>query len=259
MKNRISNKLYGALLRCGTPPEIAAVFAKNSEFLGESTNETMERDNYEIMVIAKAMSSLIKRHGSADFSANNVQMQPTPANNSTSKVTDNSTQPSDTVIIKPLQEDESDESNSANNSAKRNIFWTKLESLPDWLRTAIAIVLPSLMYLFMIILTVLVVGLIGACILGMIAMTIAGIILFIVGLLYGVSQISVFPAAAYYEIGLGLILGGTSALLIVLLYNALTRLLPFALRLGIKKLRILTKAFSKFRVEMKEKATRANV
>ena len=254
MKNKISNKLYGALLRCGTPPEIAAVFARNAEFLGESTPETMERDNYEIMVVAKAMSSLIKRHENTE-----TQSSSSENDNSATQIINehNGSQASDTVVISHAVDSDNNEKSSPNNR-KRNAFWTKLETLPDWLRNTLAVALPILMYISMIILTVLVVGLIGACILGMVAMTIAGIILFIAGLLFGVSQISVFPAAAYYEIGLGLILGGSSALLIVLLYNALTRLLPFVLKLGIKKLNVLTKAFGKFRAEMKEKAATPN-
>ena len=248
MKNRISNKLYGALLRCGTPPEIAAIFAKNAEFLGESNEETMERDNYEIMVTAKALSSLIKRHADGESMPSAVpQNQSIKATTPINDSRDANNQ-SDTVIIE--KEDDGEDGNKA----KRSVFWEKLESLPSWLRSTLAFVLPALMYFFMIVLTVLVVVLIASCIIGMVAMTIAGIILFIVGLLYGVSQINVFPAAAYYEIGLGLVLGGASALLIVLLYNALTRLLPFGLRFGIKKLRKLTKAFSKFRAEMKDKA-----
>lgn len=256
MKNKISNKLYGALLRCGTPPEIAAEFAKNAEFLGESSNDTVERDNYDIMVVAKAMSSIIKRHSVTDVSITDPQQAIAQTIVSPEKNTTEGNQSSDTVIITP-QADDNEEKKSSKKEIKRNVFWAKLETLPDWLRNTLAIGLPALMYVFMIILCVAVVGLIGACILGMIVMTIAGIIMFIVGLLYGVSQINVFPAAAYYEIGLGLILGGSSALLIVLLYNALTRLLPFALRIGIKKLRMLTKAFSNFREEMKEKASKS--
>ena len=37
----------------------------------------------------------------------------------------------------------------------------------------------------------------------MIAATVAGILLFIVGILYGVSQLGVFRAAGIYEIGFG--------------------------------------------------------
>lgn len=250
MKNRISNKLYGALLRCGTPPEIAAIFAKNAEFLGESNDETVERDNYEIMVTAKALSSLIKRHANSE-SAQTPAVQPSnvkPTASLNEKTEDGNS--SDTIVI----DKEDDGETEKKQEKKKNVFWEKLESLPVWLRNTLAFLLPSLMYLFMILLTVLVVVLIAGCILGMIAMTIAGIILFIVGLLYGVSQINVFPAAAYYEIGLGLILGGASALLIVLLYNALTKLLPFSLKFGIKKLRKLTMAFSNFRAEMRDKA-----
>ena len=250
MKNRISNKLYGALLRCGTPPEIAAVFAKNAEFLGESNDETVERDNYEIMVTAKALSSLIKRHSEGEtVSASSPQVSPSKSS-STVNDNHNSSNSSDTVVIEKDDDNEAEEKQVK----KKNIFWDKLESMPTWLRNTLAWVLPGLMYFFMIVLTVLVIGLIAGCILGMIAMTIAGIILSIVGLLYGVTQISVFPAAAYYEIGLGLILGGASALLIVLLYNALSKLLPFTLKFGIKKLRKLTKSFSEFRSEMRDKS-----
>ena len=250
MKNRISNKLYGALLRCGTPPEVAALFAKNADFLGESSEETLERDNYEIMVTAKALSSLIKRHSSDSVIAPTPN-QSSPVKNGAPLKSEPKVDESHTVVIN--KSDEADESDTKIEK-KANGFWTKLENLPPWLRNTLSIAIPVLMYIFMIVLTVAVIALIATCILGMIAMTIAGIILFIVGLLYGVSQINAFPAAAYYEIGLGLILGGSSALLIVLLYNLLSRLLPFLLRLGIKKLRMLVKAFSKFRAEMKDKA-----
>ena len=60
----------------------------------------------------------------------------------------------------------------------------------------------------------------------MIALTVSGILLFIIGLIYGVSQLEEFPAAALYEIGSGLVLGGAAALLTVLLYALVMGAIP---------------------------------
>ena len=257
MKNKISNKLYGALLRCGTPQDLAAKFARTADFLGESTEETVERDNYEIMITAKALASLISRH-----SAVNEDLISEIAKDVSLSAEEDETidKTAERTVISPVTESYESKENFADDYPvtgkvkKESSFWRLLEQMPRPLRSATSIVLPILMYIGMILLTVIVVGLIGACILSMIGVTILGIVLFIVGLLYGVSQLSTFPAAAYYEIGLGLVLGGISSLLIVLMYNVITRLLPFVIKIGFIRLNSVSKGFRRFRAALRQKA-----
>ena len=113
-------------------------------------------------------------------------------------------------------------------------FWQALKRMPKSLRGIITFTLPVLMALGMVLLTLTVVGLTVSLLLLVLGVTVAGIAAFFIGLIYGVSQFSIFPAAAYYEMGIGLALGGISALLIVLMYWIITKLLPTALKAGIK-------------------------
>lgn len=242
MNNKIAVKLYQALLRGGTPREISSSLAKSFEVFGSSDETTAERDNYEIMIISKAMSSLISRHADKlasvkdEFESADDECVETDV---------------ETAVVK-FSEPDYEPVNDSDNKHKGR-FWSFIESKPSWVRSVIINSIQFFMYLGMILLTCTVLCLTVACLLTMIGMTAAGIALFIIGLLYGVSQISVFPAAAYFEIGLGLILGGASALLIVILFNVLTRLLPFLLKIGVNKLTYLTANIRSFKRKLKSK------
>ena len=237
VKSRISNKLYGALLRCGTPPEIAANIAGTTDFLGESTEETREKDNYEIMVAAKALSAVIARHSDKPSAEKALSSEPIREN----------------AVIK-LSEPDAANSDELPEFLVKGKFWRWLRSKPSGVRTTLSVIIPTLLHIGMILLSVLAVTLTAVCLVSMVAMTVAGIAMFIIGLLYGVTQLNSFPAAAYFEIGLGLILGGAAALLLVLFYNVVTGLLPTALKLGIKKLTSYTHAFRRFKLSMREPA-----
>ena len=62
MSQKIADKLLIALRHLGVPNEFASKIADSVDFMGESNEESAERDNYEIVIIAKALKSLLKRH-----------------------------------------------------------------------------------------------------------------------------------------------------------------------------------------------------
>ncbi len=87
----------------------------------------------------------------------------------------------------------------------------------------------TVLFLFLAVfsfLSVLIVGLIA----GLIFIIIAGTGLSLVGIIYGVTQSFVSLPVGLFEIGFGVIIGGCSLLLGILIYNAAIRLLPFAIK-----------------------------
>lgn len=121
------------------------------------------------------------------------------------------------------------------------------KKMPEILRRFISYAVPFLSYAAMVFLSIAAACLIILGIFLMIAATVAGILLFIVGILYGVSQLGVFRAAGIYEIGFGTVLGGVSALITVLLYNAVLRGIPFTLKKAFMSLRGVIRDFAGFR------------
>lgn len=75
----------------------------------------------------------------------------------------------------------------------------------------------------------------------MLGTAVCGTLLFLAGLLYGVSQISVFFGGAMFELGIALISGGLAVCMSVLLFNLLTRALPFCRK---RVLILLSRLFS---------------
>ncbi len=235
----ISKKLLSTLVGFGVSDDLAAKIASSFEGLGDSSESSFERDNYEITVAAKALSSLIDRH--------NKKTTPADEFNEDKKSAEE-------YEVHKLDVSENRESKSKEIKVrKESKFWANLEKCPKGLRVILSYLLPFLIFVGMVLLTCVTVAVVTACIAIMLAITVAGIVLFIAGLLYGISQLNVFPAAAYYEIGVGLIIGGVSALLTVLFYNVVTRLLPFALKSGIKMLNKLMIRFRRFRCEMRDR------
>ena len=64
------------------------------------------------------------------------------------------------------------------------------------------------------------------CVVLLIAVTVLGVALFAVGLVYGISQLFYFKGAAFFEIGLSFIIGGVFVALGVILYNAIGNFIP---------------------------------
>lgn len=95
-------------------------------------------------------------------------------------------------------------------------------------------------------------ALIGAFIVSLVVVTIAGTGLTLVGIIYGVTQMSVSRPIALYEIGLGIALGGVALMAGVLLYNGAVRLMPWVIRrmnrfsrFSVRALRRLVRYFKK--------------
>ncbi len=234
----ISKKLLSTLLGFGVSEDVAGKLSASLESLGDSDAKSFERDNYEITVAAKALASLCQRHVKDNSPADEFNKE-TEAEYEVHKL--------------DITEDSVDDSKPRIKPESK--FWKKLEAFPKFWRELVSWLLPALLAFGMILLTSLVIGLVIAFIVLMLGVTVAGIVLFIAGLLYGISQLKVFPAAAYYEIGFGLVIGGVASLLTVLCYNVITRLLPFALKAGNKAMKRLIIRFRRFRSEMREIAS----
>lgn len=247
MSQKIADKLLIALRHLGVPNEFASKIADSVDFMGESNEESAERDNYEIVIIAKALKSLLKRHSfpmesdelfvEAYTETDNVNL----GDDRNSDTNDDITKELPHTADYPVTE----------KSLENDKFWQRLRRMPKFLRNSITFTLPILMYLGMILLTLTVVGLTVSLLLLLIGVTVVGIAAFFIGLIYGVSQFNIFPAAAYYEMGLGIALGGISALLIVLMYWIITKLLPSALKSGIKKLYKISVKVRKFKADIR--------
>ncbi len=64
------------------------------------------------------------------------------------------------------------------------------------------------------------------CVVLLIAVTILGVALFAVGIVYGISQFFSFKGAAFFEMGLSFIIGGVFVALGVMLYNSIGNFIP---------------------------------
>ena len=64
------------------------------------------------------------------------------------------------------------------------------------------------------------------CVVLLIAVTILGVALFAVGIVYGISQLFSFKGAAFFEMGLSFITGGVFVALGVMLYNSIGNFIP---------------------------------
>ncbi len=134
-------------------------------------------------------------------------------------------------------------------------FFRKLYKSKKWARVLTSYSIPALLRIASIIFIAMSSVLIAASILAMAVTTIAGILLFLTGLIYGISQLNIFFGAGLYEIGFGIILGSLSATLTILLYNAVTKAIPFC---ASKLLRIISLQIDKFRRFRKSTALNKN-
>ncbi|MBR5632890.1 MAG: hypothetical protein IKW68_02840 [Clostridia bacterium] len=251
MSQKIADKLLVALRHLGVPNEFASRIADSVDFMGESNEESAERDNYEIVIIAKALKSLLTRH-SIPIENSGGFTEATEAE--TVRI---SVESHDEKSLDDFVKDLTDTADYPEVDKGNERFWQALSKMPKFFRECITFTLPVLMTIGMILLTLVVVGLTASLLLLVLGVTVAGIAAFFIGLIYGVSQISTFPAAAYYEMGLGLALGGISALLIVVMYWLITKILPTALKAGIKGLYRIMVKFKKFKASMRQNAAKA--
>ncbi len=220
---RIQTRLKEALIRKGLSEEEAYHISNSADFLGNLTEETFEADRRDVFIIATAYASLASRHKKTEHAP-----MPTAEHEADDTYTS-------------LEKVYPKENEKPKNSISQ--FERRLAEFPDWFRYFSVYSLVFLLSLATALLISSVVILSIASIAGMILLSIAGVIFFLVGLLYGVSQLSTFAAAGFYEVGLGLILGGASVLLVILLYNLLTLILPYLRRtlfkIIIKKIKYL--------------------
>lgn len=240
--SKISQKMYSALTRGGITPDVARRMAESVEFLGESTPETNERDNYDILLCAKALSSLVHRH------KDTTPIMPKMAEDVSSDMTRVNAPVKSPEDIKTLNEPK------ARKEKKESSVIKSIRKTSPEMQKFLVYFLPCVWFLLIGLLAV---GCIAAAVLSIVAVitvTVGGIILFFAGLLYGVSQFPVFTGAAFFEIGLSLIIGGLSVLLSVLIFNFLTRTIPFCLKRGIRGLLKLNSEITAFRNNLRSKA-----
>ncbi len=224
--SKISQKLYVALTRSGVSSGAARHIAESVEFLGDSTVQSAERDDYEITIAAKALSSLVKRHLDTTPIIPSLQLDE---------------QSSDmTRVGSPLKAKPAEKGKKAEAGRSSAIILAARRSSPGT-RRALSYILPCLSVLAMILVGALYIAATLASLAAMLGTAVCGTLLFLAGLLYGVSQISVFFGGAMFELGIALISGGLAVCMSVLLFNLLTRALPFCRK---RVLILLSRLFS---------------
>lgn len=244
--SKISHKMYSALTRGGVSPEVARRVAESVDFLGESTEQSDERDNYDILMTAKAISSLVNRH--KDINPIMPQMP--------DEISSDMTRVNAAVGANP----DSAESNSGadkpfitKNQKRESSFIKSIRGKSPGLQKFLAYFMPCIWHILSALLKVACIALIALSIASMIVITVGGIVLFFSGLLYGVSQLSSFRGAAFFEIGLALSAGGLAVLFSVLLFNFLTRTVPYCFKRGTSALRNLNEELAVFRRKLNKK------
>jgi len=241
--SKISQKMYSALMRGGIPQDVARRFAENVEFLGESTQDSNERDNYDILLCAKALSSLVKRH------KDTTPIMPRMDSDISTDMTRVNTP------VKPVAEVKSaPERPKPQRREKASSLLQRIKRTSPATQKFLANFLPFVWYLLIVLLFVLCIGAAILSIGAVIGTTVGGIILFFTGMLYGVSQLSLFSGAALFEIGLAFVIGGFAVALSVLIFNFLTRSIPFFLKQGTRELLKLNSEMAALRGELASKA-----
>lgn len=240
--SKISQKMYSALIRGGVTAEVSRRIAESLDYLGESTEATNERDNYDILLAAKAVSSLVKRH--KDIEPIMPQM---PEEISTDMTRVNAAVKTPEII---KISEETPEPRPKKQKEEPAII-KSIRGCSPGMQKFLSYLMPALWFLLIGLLTVACIAAVALSIAGVVVITVGGIILFFTGLLYGVSQFSVFTGAAFFEIGLALIAGGLSVLFSVLIYNFLTRTVPFCFKRGTSYFLRLNAEFTAFRRKLK--------
>ncbi len=237
--SKISQKMYSVLLKGNVPADLARTVAESMEFLGESTAESTERDNYDITVIAKAMSSLVRRH------KDDAPIMP--------KI-DDVTSSDATRENSPIKPKIDIASTSASSIKRISPLARKFRNYPPKKRLTLSYFMIALSVLGIIATVAVTVFTALLSIVGMVCSTVLGIVLFIIGIVSGVSQVGYFTGAVYFEIGIGLAGAGLGAILSILLYNLLTKLLPFLFKLCLSKLTDLISDLGSLCAETRSKA-----
>ena len=193
--SKIKKLLADALIERGVAPAIARYLTDDTDCLGMYAEESAQLDDIDIERVADGLASLVHRHSvTAD-------------------------------LISPIEEISPSESSATfqmNDPPLIHRFRAMSPGFAKFLSYAMTVALIALL----LAMTAVAVVITSAIIILMIALTVSGILLFIIGLVYGVSQFETFTAAAFYEIGIGLVLSGNAALLTVLLYTVVMSVIP---------------------------------
>ena len=193
--SKIKKHISDALVERGVAPAIAEHLSANADCLGMFADESSELDSADIERVAEGLASIIHRH---------------------------SVTPDLIAPIEEISPREDDEAQFNDDTP----FIRRLRAMSPGAGKFLSYTAAALLSVLIAAVTAAAVAVTAALIIVMIALTVSGILLFIIGLIYGVSQLEEFPAAALYEIGSGLVLGGAAALLTVLLYALVMGAIP---------------------------------
>ena len=216
--NIFSEKLFAAMVRNGISQSTAARLSGHLAELWGTDRQLTAEDLKDIERIASSMSDVILRQHT-ETRPDNFPEQIQPA------------------IVKKKRE-----------GMPNSKFFTWLAKSSKGVRVSLSYIIPALLILAAVVTVIASAVLIAALILMTVAATAAGILLFITGLLYGISQLHVFYGAGLYEIGLGLVLGSLSAAATVLLYNAVIKGIPFCAKFALRHISSALSNFRRFRL-----------
>lgn len=236
--SKISQKLYSALTASGITPGAARHIAESVEFLGDSTEASRERDERDITLVAHALSSLVKRH-----------VDTTPI---IPKEEDDDVQNSEmTRVGTVVKAKPSAEETFIKKPRRHSPIIMSVRRRPIGTQKFLVHFLPCVWVFLMILLAVCSAFAALAALCAIICVSAGGTVLFLAGMLYGVSQFSVFVGGAFFELGISLIIAALSVLFSVLLFNFLTRGVPFFLKTGMRSLVKINSEFTALRAALR--------
>lgn len=179
----------------------ARILTEGTDFLGMCSDDTASNDRSDIQSAADALASLVKRHSTErDTAHSHVPVQ------------NEAFAPEDDHIDSPAL--------------------SRLRRLPRGISLMLLFGVSALLCLALILSALIAITAALAVILMIIGVTVSGMLLFFVGIVYGVSQLQLFRAAGFFEIGMGLTLGGIATLLTVLLFNTVKCAIPKLFRMS---------------------------
>lgn len=235
--SKISQKLYSALTASGITPGAARHIAESVEFLGDSTEASRERDERDISLVAHALSSLVKRH---------VDTTPIIPKDDEDVQNSEMTRVGNVVKTKPSAEE-----TLIKKPRRHSPIIMSVRRRPIGTQKFLVHFLPCVWVFLMILLAVGSAFAALAALCAIICVSAGGTVLFLAGMLYGVSQFSVFVGGAFFELGISLIIAALSVLFSVLLFNFLTRGVPFFLKTGMRSLVKVNSEFTALRAALR--------
>lgn len=236
--SKLSQKLYGALCASGLTAGAARHIAESVEFLGDSSESSRERDERDILIAAHALASLVKRH-----------TDPTPIIPS-----DESQKPESSDMTRvgtPVRTVPSDEDNFIKKPRRHSPIIQSVRRRSLGTQRFLVHFLPCVWVFLMLLLAVGCAALALVALAAIICASAGGTVLFFAGMLYGVSQLSVFVGGALFELGISLIIAALAVLFSVLLFNLLTRTVPFLYKTGMRSLTSLNSEFAALKASLR--------